>query len=295
MMCKGNCSREAKYGEWCGKLPIHCPVLKKKFNQNRIRKISETKKLQAKLGLNPMQNPEICEKNHSQERNRKASQSLKKLGELGLLPQQLESQELKEKRKLNISLRLQELYSQGIHPRQREGQEKRRQRLDKMALRLRELGKEGKLPIQNMTDDEKRVFGEKISKTLINGIKSGRIKLSPSWKKVPYNNLILRSNWEKVVAEFLDKNDLKWEYESMKFNYWDSQRNITAITIPDFFVPSLNAIIEVKSNAEFKSLKTKSKLEAIKNNGFRVFLVGRKEIEKIKNNEQEFLNELRGN
>ena len=57
-----------------------------------------------------------------------------------------------------------------------------------------------------------------------------------------------------------------------------------ATTIPDFYIPSKNLIIEVKSNAEFNSQKTKDKVQSIKKRGYGFILVGRKEIDLIKNN-----------
>ena len=163
-----------------------------------------------------------------------------------------------------------------------------------MANTLKLLGEMGKLPVQNMTLEQKKEFGRKISKKLREGIKSGRIKLSKSWKRIPYKNLILRSNWEKEVAEFLDQNNLIWEYESKIIPYFDRDRKIYANTIPDFYIPSINIIIEVKSNAEFKSNKTKDKINGIKKHGFKTLLVGRKEIKMIKENPNKFLEIIGG-
>ena len=68
-----------------------------------------------------------------------------------------------------------------------------------------------------------------------------------------------------------------------------SQRKIIAITIPDFYIPSQNLIIEVKSNAEFNSQKTKDKTKAIRKNGFNFILAGRKEIALIENDQNKFI------
>ena len=285
-MCRGNCGHEALYGNWCKRLPIHCPALRERFNEKRIRRISETKKLQAKLGFNPMQNSEICKKNHSPERNRKASESLKSLGKLGLLPQQTESPELKEKRRVNVSRKLKQLYLEGIHPRQRETIEKRRQRLQKMAVKLRELSSQNKLPIQNMTSQQKIKFGKKMSQSLLKAVEEGRLKLNDYGKRIPYNSngrvFTLRSNWEKTTAEFLDKKGINWIYEPFKVKYWDNQREVYAFTFPDFFLPDLNIIIEVKGNGEFNSQKTQDKLDGIRKSGFKALIFGKKEIKQIR-------------
>ena len=100
--CKGGCGNVATHKNWCrlkwqsGKrFAVDCPVIEKK----RGRSISKYRIKEAKLGKNPMQNPEVCEKNHSPTRNKKAAESLRNLGQLGLLPQQTECEELKEKRR----------------------------------------------------------------------------------------------------------------------------------------------------------------------------------------------------
>lgn len=285
--CKGNCGNKATYKGWCktkwiskNKFCVACPSIEKK----RALAISEFRIAEAQRGKNPMQNSEICKKNHSFSRNKKASDTLGRLGILGLLPQQIESTESKERRRKNIKKSLRKLWLMGRHPSQLETAEKRKRRIYKISNTLRILGIRHKLPIQNKTKEEKEKIGKKISRTLRMGIRSGRIKLSKSWKKVPYKNLILRSNWEKIVAEFLDKNKYYWEYETKKIQYRDSERGVKATTIPDFYVPIINTIIEVKSNADYNSQKTKDKIRAIKNEGFNAVLVGRKEINLIKNN-----------
>lgn len=292
-LCKGGCGRIAKHKGWCrikwksGKrFGVGCPTIEKK----KGRSISKFRIEESKRRENPMQNPIICAKNHSKERNKKCAETLRKMGKLGLLPQQKESKRLKEKRRRNVSLSLRKLWETGNHPRQLESREKRRERLNKMADTLRKLGKEGKLPVQNLTEEQKKRRSNRISKKLREGLKTGRIKLSKAWKKVPYKKLTLRSYWEKIVAEFLDRNKFCWEYKTKRIPYWDTERKIEAVTIPDFYIPETNTIIEVKSNAEFNSQKTRDKIVGIKNKGFDVFLIGKNEIKLVKNDR--FLNLL---
>jgi len=283
--CKGGCGKLALYGDWCevrSKRYVACPVIVAK----RGRGISRYRIKEAKQGKNPMQNPETCKKNHSPKRNKKAAMTLKRLGQLGLLPQQIESEGLKEKRRRNAKKSLKRLWLEGRHPRQLETSMERKERLEKMARKLKELGALGKLPVQNLSKEEKGKIARKISRKLREGIRSGKIKLSKSWKKVPYKNLILRSNWERIVAQSLDKNKIKWKYEHFVIPYRDSQRGIKANTTPDFYLPNYNTIIEVKSNAEYKSKRTLDKIRAIKSNGYKILLFGRKEIELLKNNKR---------
>jgi hypothetical protein len=294
-LCKGNCGNQAVYKGWCktkwisgNKFGVACPTIIFKISSS----ISRFRLNEARLGGNPMQNPATCAKNHSSERNNKTSRSLKLLGEKGLLPQQKEGSDLKYRRRKMISLRLKQLFMEGKHPRQLEGYEKRRERLNKMAQSLSRLGSLGKLPVQNMDLERKRIFGEKISRSLREGVASGRIKLSRSWKRIPYGKYFLRSGWENSMAEFLDKHQLYWEYESLRIPYWDTERNLTATTIPDFYIPKLNLIIEVKSDAKFEASQTIDKINSIKSNGYKVLLIGRKEINLIKRNEEVLFSQI---
>ena len=147
-LCKGGCGNKAIYKSWCdirwkrgNKVSVICPEIEKK----RAKAISKYRIKEAKLGLNPMQDPKICRKNHSKERNRKAATSLKRLGELGLLPQQTEPFYLREKRRKNVSKSLKKLVEKGIFPTQIESEEKKRERFRKVSITIKKLALEGKL------------------------------------------------------------------------------------------------------------------------------------------------------
>lgn len=293
--CKGGCGALANYKGWCGtswrsgkRFMINCPNIEKK----RGRNISQYRTAEAKLGKNPMQNSEICKKNHSKSRNKKAAKTLKKLGKMGLLPQQVESKELKKIRRTNISKTLKNLFLIGLHPIQTQNEKEKRLRYKRIAKSIKKLASEGKLFVQNMNKQQKKDFSNKISKTLRQKIKNGDIVLSRGWKRVPYRGLNLRSNWEKETAKFLDKNKLKWAYEQYVIPYFDTERRIIANTIPDFYLPDYNTFIEVKSNAEFKSIKTKDKMIGIRNHGHNVLLFGKREIKLIKQNKKRELIEM---
>lgn len=294
-LCKGGCGDIATYKGWCkigwksgNKFGVACPIIFKKRNEA----ISKFRLEESKLGKNPMQNPEICKKNHSEERNKKVSITLKMLGEKGLLPQQTESPELKEKRRKNNIKANRKLLKEGKHPRQLETIEQKEVRRKKIANTIQKLASENKLYVQNMSKEQKDRFAQKISKTIRRKIKNGKIKLSPSWKKVPYKEKVLRSNWEKEVAIFLDENNIEWIYEPFVIQYFDSSRKVKANTIPDFYLPQYNTIIEVKSNAEFKSKKTQDKTKAIKKS-YHFILAGKKEISLMKENGGEFLSTIK--
>ncbi len=157
-LCKGGCGNRAIYKGWCNikwkkgnRVCVTCSELEKK----RIKAISIFRIKEAKLGLNPMQNPKICRKNHSTMRNIKASKTLKKLGELKLLPQQTESKELRERRLMRIRKVLKRLAREGRLNHQIESKVKKTKRHQKIAEALKRLAEEKKLPMQNLSEEDK--------------------------------------------------------------------------------------------------------------------------------------------
>jgi hypothetical protein len=291
-LCKGGCGNKAVYKGWCGikwkkgnKVCITCP----KIEEKRAKAISKYRLKEASLGLNPMQNPEICKKNHSIKRNEKASKTFKRLGKLGLLPQQTESKKLREKRRKNICNVLKRLAKEGKLNHQIESVKKKRERHKKISDTLKRLAKQHKLKLQNLTHKEKEMFSRKISKALKKAIAEGRIKPNLGGFRTPYkmkygDKVILRSSWEAEVAKLLDNLDLKWEYEPFYVKYFNTEKKLMSNTLPDFYLPKYNLIIEVKG-ASIALKKTKDKIRWLKKTGYNVLLIGRKEIKLIRNNE----------
>jgi len=63
-------------------------------------------------------------------------------------------------------------------------------------------------------------------------------------KKHFYNNTWFRSGWEAKYAEYLDKGDIKWEYEPRVFLLEIEGKRVSYT--PDFYLPELNLYHEVK-------------------------------------------------
>ncbi len=250
-LCKGGCGQEATFKEWCGikwqsgnKYAVSCPVVE----QRRGISISKYRVMESSIGKNPMQNPEICAKNHSLQRAKKISEKLRRRGNLGILPQQVESKELKEKRRMNVSQSMRKLWEQGLHPRQKETYEQKIKRM------------------------------QNVSKGISEKIRRGEV--SPSYGKVKpgeYQGILFRSQWEIKTAEFLDKYGFSWEYEAVRIEYFDSTRQRNANTVPDFYLPGTGVILEVKGRW-LESQQTKDKLAGIRASGFATVLIGEKEI-----------------
>lgn len=87
----------------------------------------------------------------------------------------------------------------------------------------------------------KKCAGKYIKKNkLRQGRNNSRFGKPPSWKKILYNNIWFRSTWEVAYAKYLDRNHIKWFYESKTFDLGD-----TTYT-PDFYLPETNEYIEIK-------------------------------------------------
>jgi predicted nuclease of restriction endonuclease-like RecB superfamily len=85
-------------------------------------------------------------------------------------------------------------------------------------------------------------------------------------KKIKYKNIWMRSSWEVAYATYLDKNNIKWLYESQVFKVKEK------LYIPDFYLPKTNTYIEIKgfwrNNAKvkfdmFKKLNPKIKIKVL--------------------------------
>ena len=295
-LCKGGCGKIATYRGWCkikwrsnSKFCPSCPKLEEK----RAKSISLYRLQEAKLGLNPMQNPEICKRNHSEERNRKAALALKKLGKMGLLPQQIEPQYLKDRRLRKIRKTLRKLAVEKRLPQQIESSESKAIRIQRIKETLIKLAKQGKLKLQNMTDKERREYGRRMSISLKKAVAEGRVKPNLGGFKTPYKRLngesiVLRSKWEAEVAKLLDKLNVSWQYEPFYVKYFNTEKKLMSNTLPDFYLPEQNLIIEVKG-ASITLTKTRDKIRWLHKQGYNVLLIGRKEIKFIRRNEIDLL------
>ncbi len=87
-------------------------------------------------------------------------------------------------------------------------------------------------------------------------------KPTPHGKWTEYNGTKFRSTYEATYAEWLDKNNIKWQYEHWTFNLGD-----TTYT-PDFYLPEYDKYIEVKGywreDAKEKFVLFRSKFQNIR-------------------------------
>lgn len=77
-----------------------------------------------------------------------------------------------------------------------------------------------------------------------------------------------RSSYELQYAKTLDELKIKYEVESIRIKYYDSQKNKIRIAIPDFYLVEENKIIEIKSNYTLDEINMKDKEKSYRNKGY---------------------------
>jgi len=93
-------------------------------------------------------------------------------------------------------------------------------------------------------------------------------------KRIVYKSILMRSSWVVKYAKYLDKNNIKWQYESKRFDLGNSTY------APDFYLPKENKYIEIKGwwrdNAKKKFRRFKRKYPEIK-----IEVLMRKDLQKL--------------
>jgi len=93
----------------------------------------------------------------------------------------------------------------------------------------------------------------------------------PTWKRIKYNKIWMRSTWEVAYAKYLDKQGTKWLYESKTFTL----KNTTYT--PDFYLPESDTYVEIKGwrrNDFVDKIKEVKKLFKIN-----IIILNKKELE----------------
>lgn len=74
----------------------------------------------------------------------------------------------------------------------------------------------------------------------------GRLKIEHiTWEGT---KIYLRSSYEEDYALELDNEKIKYVYEPFKIDYFDEDLKKSRISIPDFYLPDTNEIVEIKSD-----------------------------------------------
>ncbi len=85
--------------------------------------------------------------------------------------------------------------------------------------------------------------------------------------------VFLRSSYESDYATVLDKNQIFYEVESLRIKYFDTQRYEYRCAIPDFYIPSTNTIVEIKSSWTYDEQNMKDKVDEYYKLGYNFKLI----------------------
>lgn len=90
-----------------------------------------------------------------------------------------------------------------------------------------------------------------------------------------------RSSYELIFAKHLDEQKLTYEYESKKIRYYDTQKKQWRYAIPDFYIPSMNTIVEIKSQWTYDPTNMKDKEKFYKKAGYSFNLLLDEDIQNL--------------
>ena len=92
--------------------------------------------------------------------------------------------------------------------------------------------------------------------------------------------VFLRSSYELDYAKELDSKKIHYEVESLKIKYFDTLTSTYRCAIPDFYIPSLNLIVEIKSTYTLNVQNMKDKMAEYNKLGYTAKLIcDHKELE----------------
>ena len=85
--------------------------------------------------------------------------------------------------------------------------------------------------------------------------------------------IFYRSSYELDYAKELDKSKTDYEVEDLRILYWDSQHDKQRIAIPDFYIPSTNTIVEIKSDWTYDEQNMIDKVKSYRKHGYSFKLI----------------------
>lgn len=126
------------------------------------------------------------------------------------------------------------------------------------------------IPKRNLSEANKNAFLD--PNKFINKLQNNNYKCQ--WHTT-WNNkeVYLRSSYELDYAKKLDEQKIDYNVESLRIKYFDSISNDYKCAIPDFYIPSTNTIVEIKSNWTLDKQNMKDKMKAYLDLGYNFKLI----------------------
>ena len=125
------------------------------------------------------------------------------------------------------------------------------------------------------------ICGRNLSESVANAFVTGKMNAKSGYH-ITWNNkeVYLRSSYELDYAKELDKQQIDYEVECFHIKYWDSQLHKYRCAIPDFYIPSTNTIVEIKSFWTYDKQNMIDKKKSYIENGynFQLYLEHKLEI-----------------
>lgn len=92
---------------------------------------------------------------------------------------------------------------------------------------------------------------------------------------VTWNNkkVFLRSSYEFDYAQELDRQHIDYDVECLRIKYFNTRLNSYHCAIPDFYIPALNMIVEIKSDWTLDIQEMRDKMKAYKDLGYNFKLI----------------------
>ncbi|MFA5754203.1 MAG: hypothetical protein WC905_02470 [Patescibacteria group bacterium] len=97
-----------------------------------------------------------------------------------------------------------------------------------------------------------------------------------------WNNrdIFYRSSYELEYAQQLDLQRVDYVVERLRILYWDSQRQIQRVAVPDFYLLESNTIVEIKSSYTYNEQNMKDKRRSYIQHGYNFkFFLDKKEVD----------------
>ena len=90
---------------------------------------------------------------------------------------------------------------------------------------------------------------------------------------------VSRSSYELDYANILDAQQINYEYEAFRIKYYDTYLEVERTSIPDFYLPDSNTIVEIKSTYTLNVQNMKDRVKAYRDLGYNfILMLNKKEV-----------------